>query len=147
MNAPLAAERPANLTIGLSPLAGSGHRARRVVLLIAGIMLLSLADLVITITHLQSLGMVEANPIAAYLIRTTGSPIVLTAYKTLTVAICVAVLYRLRRHHLGELGAWLSVLILGGMCLVWHDYTERLNEMDDFMLVKASQSENWLFLD
>ncbi|TVQ53366.1 MAG: hypothetical protein EA377_08135 [Phycisphaerales bacterium] len=122
-------------------------RHRRVVLLLAGVVLLSAADLIITVTHLRSVGMIEANPIAAYLIRTTGSPIVLGVYKFLTVAVCVAVLYRIRRYFLGELGAWLSVLILAGMSVIWHQYSERLGDLDDIVLAQAGSSENWLFLD
>ena len=43
-------------------------RSRRVILLIVGIAVLSLADLIVTLWHLTSVGMAEANPIAAWII-------------------------------------------------------------------------------
>ena len=43
-------------------------RSRRVILLIVGIVVLSLADLIVTLWHLTSVGMAEANPIAAWII-------------------------------------------------------------------------------
>ena len=78
--------------------ASAAGRPRRVSWLLAGVLLLSLIDLLLTIVHLRSVGMVEANPIAAFLIRSTQSVWVLSAYKLVTVGICLSLLYRLRRH-------------------------------------------------
>ena len=64
-------------------------RSRRVVVLIAGIILLSLGDLAITLIYLRSIGMKETNPIAGYPIRLNQSVSALAAYNMLTVGVCV----------------------------------------------------------
>ena len=100
------------------------RRPMRVVVLLAGVVVLSLADLAITIAHLRGVGMIEVNPIAAYLIKTTGSSWALAAYKCATLAVCVALLYRARRHVIGEMACWLALAILAGLSVVWDSYTK-----------------------
>jgi len=122
-------------------------RARRVIVLLGGIIVLSLADLIVTVGHLRSIGMVEANPIAAYLIRVTQSPWVLAEFKCLTVGICVALLYRLRRRVAGEVGAWCAVVILAALAILWHTYSTELESPVEMGSVRAEQGEQWLQLD
>ncbi|MHC4217321.1 MAG: DUF5658 family protein [Planctomycetota bacterium] len=123
------------------------NRSRRVILLIVGIILLSLGDLLITITYLQSTGMLEANPIAEYLIRMTGSISVLAAYKALTVGICVGLLYRLRRLVEGEVAAWCAVSILAVMSVQWYHYARQFDQTDLELARSAVFGEDWLVLD
>lgn len=54
-------------------MAGSRRRSRRVIVLLAAIIVLSAADLAITLFHLKTMGMMEANPIARFLIEQTSS--------------------------------------------------------------------------
>jgi len=122
-------------------------RSKRVIVLLAGIILLSIADLVVTLVHLRTIGMAEANPIAAWLIRSTQSPWVLMAYKALTVGICVSVLYRFRRCATGEIASWIGVLILAGMALLWSCYSSALESPAEVLLAQAEQGEQWLYLD
>ena len=124
------------------------RRCRRVIVLIGAIIILSLADFLVTMTHLKSTGMVEANPIAVYLIRTTESPWVLASFKALTVLICVSLLFKLRRHVEGEIAAWCAVLVLAGMALMWHSYSRSLTELEGIRMVEAAAGdENWLQFD
>ncbi|MHC4948598.1 MAG: DUF5658 family protein [Planctomycetota bacterium] len=123
-------------------------RPRRVAVLLAGIVVLSVADLVVTMAHLKSTGMLEANPIAAFLIRSTESASVLALYKAVTVGISVSLLYRLRRHLAGELAAWCAVGILTGMSVMWHSYTQELDAAEHLELAGTSAyGEDWLVLD
>jgi hypothetical protein len=122
-------------------------RSRRVILLIVGIILLSVGDLLITITYLQSTGMLEANPIAEYIVRLTGSISVLTAYKALTVAICVGLLYRLRRLVEGEVAAWCAVSILAVMSLQWYHYARQYDDAHLKLAHSAVFGEDWLVVD
>jgi hypothetical protein len=127
--------------------AGLSHRPRRVLLLLAGIIVLSLADLIVTLAHMK-IGMMEANPIAVYLVKSTQSPWALAAFKVLTVSVCVALLYRLRRHAEGEIAAWLAVGILTGMSIMWHCYTEGMDRREDIMLAQNGVvNDHWLMLD
>ncbi|MHC4081417.1 MAG: DUF5658 family protein [Planctomycetota bacterium] len=122
-------------------------RSRRVILLIVGIILLSLGDLLITITYLQSTGMLEANPIAGYIIRLTGSVSILAVYKALTVGICVGLLYRLRRLVEGEVAAWCAVAILAFMSFQWFHYARQFDATDLELARSAVLGEEWLLLD
>jgi len=130
-----------------SPEARVERRARRVLVLLAGVIVLSLADLVVTIGHLQTVGLIEANPIAAWLIRTTESPWVLSAYKCLTVGVCIALLYRLRRHRECEIAAWCAVGILVAMSLMWHSYSREIESPRELAAVQSAHRDVWLRLD
>lgn len=123
------------------------RRVRRVIVLLGAVVVLSLADLIVTLGHLRSTGMIEANPIAAYLIRVTQSPWVLAEYKCLTVGICVTLLYRLRRRAWGEVGAWCAVGILTVTALLWHTYSRELESHAEVGIVQAEEDSQWLQLD
>lgn len=125
---------------------GSG-RERRVLLLLAGVILLSLADLLVTLMHLQSIGMVESNPLAAYLIQATDSPWALAAFKGLTVIVCVALLYKARHHLQGEIASWLAVSILVGVSVMWHYYAEANDHPDAVRIAQIINGDDWLMLD
>ena len=124
------------------------NRPRRTLVLILGIIALSAADLAVTLAHLTTVGMLEANPIAAWLVRSTGSMWVLGVYKALTVAVCVGLLYRLRHHRTGELAAWCALAILVLMCFMWRDYAWFLAEPANLDLAHAASTHpDWILLD
>ena len=123
------------------------RRARRVHFLLIGILLLSAGDLALTLGHLQTTGMAEANPIAAFVIRSTDSAAGLVIFKSLTVAICVTLLYCFRRHRAGEIAAWCGLAILAAMSVMWHAYSTSMESPAAIRLVQASYGDDWLTLD
>ena len=124
------------------------HRSRRVILLIVGIVVLSLGDLAITLVHLKSRGMMEANPVAAWIIAHSDSGVLLTAYKVATVAICAGLLFGLRRHVEGEIGAWCAVAILAMVSFHWYQYSLEMDVLTDVELARqGAYGEDWLVLD
>ena len=110
--------------------------------LLLGIVLLSVADLTLTLTYLTSVGLVEGNPIAAWLIHTTRSPWALALYKTFTVAICVSLLYRMRQRREGELAAWCSVLILVALSIWWNRYALYQPDLPGLDRIVMAQPQN-----
>lgn len=128
-------------------IAGAAARTRRVSWLLAGVLLLSLTDLLVTIVHLRSVGMVEANPIAAFLIRSTNSAWVLSAYKLVTVGICLSLLYRLRRHVEAEMAAWCAIAILTGVLCQWYAFSEEIDTPLELRVAQAEFGDDWLRLD
>ena len=104
-------------------------RVRRVGLLLAGVVVISAADLLQALAHLRGLGLMEANPVAALVIRSTGSALALSAYKALTVGICVGLLYRLRKKASAELGAWCAMVILAVMSWHWYHYNQEVRDL------------------
>jgi len=125
---------------------GASCRASRILVLLLGVVLLSLADLIVTMYHLCTLGMMEANPVAAYLIQATNSPWILVGFKLLTVTIAVGALWYGRDRLLAELGAWLSVAGLAFIAFAWHQYADCF---DDLRSVQFAQAElgpdQWLY--
>ena len=123
-------------------------RARRVMVLLLVVVLLSVGDLLISLAYLRSTGLLEANPIAAYLIESTNSAWVLTGYKGLTVGVCVTVLLGLRRHREGEIGAWCAAAILMVTALQWHQYARYVDTPEAVHLAGAGNfGEHLLYLD
>jgi hypothetical protein len=113
-------------------------RARRVTLLVLGIIVLSLGDLAVTLAYLRANWMMEANPIAAYIIRTTQSPWALAAFKCCTVAICATLLYRMRHFRSGEVAAWCGMAVLTVMSIMWRSYADHLQDAEVFLAQTAT---------
>ena len=122
-------------------------RSRRVLALIVAIIMLSTIDLLITLFHLQSIGMLEVNPLAAYLIRTTGSAWALAAFKALTIAVCVTLLYCSRLDIRGEIASWLAMVILVWVLVMWHFYTQATENPEVVRIAQILHGDDWLILD
>jgi hypothetical protein len=99
------------------------RRSERVIWLLAGVVVLSLADLFLTLTYLTSVGMSEGNPIAVWLLHSTNSVWPLAVYKMMTVAICVSLLYLHRRKRQSELASWCAMCILIALSIWWNQYS------------------------
>lgn len=113
-----------------------------------GVVVLSLADLLVTLLHLGSHGMMEANPIAAWIIGHTGSVWLLAAFKAGTVAVCVGLLYRVRRHVEGEVASWCAIVILAIVSFHWYQYTRETDGLMDLELARqGAYGADWLILD
>lgn len=100
-------------------------RSRRVVTLAAGIVLLSLLDLVMTLTFLTHVGMEEANPLARG-IMAYGSPVLLALWKAACVGLTVGILFTFRRTRQAEVGAWVCALVMGWLTVRWVGYVEQV---------------------
>ena len=98
-------------------------RSERVKWLLFGIVMLSVADLVLTLSYLTTVGLSEGNPIAVWLLQATNSVWALAMYKAITVTICVSLLYRTRFQRQGELAAWCGLLILVALSIWWNQYS------------------------
>lgn len=103
-------------------------RPCRVVALIFTIVLLSLADLYITLLYLHSGGMGEANPVARWIMG-HGSPGLLILWKLGTVATAVTLFYLTRRTRAAEVGAWFCVVLLTWLTIRWHRYSEEVPQL------------------
>jgi hypothetical protein len=122
-------------------------RGRRVTILLLGVIVLSIADLIVTLAFLRANWMMEANPIAEYIIRTTQSPIALILFKCLTVGVCAALLYRTRHFRSGEVAAWSAVAVLAVMCVMWRSYAKGLDETEIVLAsANANCDDEWLGL-
>jgi hypothetical protein len=109
-------------------LAGARYRSCRVVAFLAVIVLLSLADLYMTLVHLLHFGMLEANPFARQVME-YGSPAALIIWKLVTVATAVGIFFWTRRRWAAEWGAAFCCLVLCWLTGQWIAYNLQVSSM------------------
>ncbi len=98
-------------------------RTRRVCLLIVAIIMMSVGDLLLTLTYLRHLGMAESNPLAR-LVLDFRSPALLVIWKMATVLACTSILLWKSRSWSAEIGAWTGAFILGALMMHWVVYVK-----------------------
>lgn len=122
--------------VGLHQADSSRGRIRRVLILLSVVVVLSLADLYLTVLYAADAGgFPEANPLARAIMSTQSIPL-LVAWKLGTVATAVGILYAIRRTRSAELGAWVCFLVLGWLTVHWGQYVA---EAHPTMLVQAAE--------
>jgi hypothetical protein len=111
------------------------YRPCRVLVLLACIVVFSLADLYMTLVHLLHFGMLEANPLARSIME-YGSPAALILWKLVTVGIAVAIFFWKRDRRAAEWGAAFCCCVLVWLTGRWvtynlqiSDYTQELAEV------------------
>jgi len=115
-------------------------RSRRVAVLMLGVIVLSMADLFITLAYLRAQWMMEANPIAVFVIKSTQSPWGLAAFKCATVAVCVTLLFRARRHLAAEIAAWCALGILTVLSVMWSNYANHFEDNAGLILAQSGST-------
>ncbi len=121
------------------------RRASRVGRLLLAVVALSGLDLLLTHAFMSTIGMSEANPVAAGLVRMTGSTLGLALLKATTVLVAVAILYRLRFSLPAELGAWFAMIVLATRTVQWVLYAGEMSAMDLTTLEQIRQIDpNWV---
>lgn len=98
-------------------------RSRRVQYMLLTVVLLSLADLYLTIMFLLQGGFPEANPVARAIMG-ANSIALLIAWKLATVAVTVSILYAVRKTRSAELGAMVCCGVLGWLTFQWLEYVQ-----------------------
>ena len=104
------------------------RRSVRVGALIVGILVLSAADLYMTLLHLSVGGLLESNPIArAVMSHSAASTIAL--WKIGTVLFSCGVMWWARERRLGELAAWCCLAVLAALTVRWMVYADGIHVM------------------
>ncbi len=101
--------------------------SRRIVLLIAAIVLMGLADLACTLAYMQTVGLPEANPIARWLAR-FGDTRAIIGFKLLTMLLSCLCLYVGRRERRMEFAAWACTIILLCLSVHWISFNKSITE-------------------
>ena len=138
---PNAPAQPAGVRL-LSPC----RRGHRILILIATLVILGLADLVFTLTYMSVVGMVEVNPIARYMAVIDG-PRQLVLYKLATIAVSCGVLFLSRRHRAAEMGAWACTGIMVLLTIHWDHYNRNVGSLTSEIAVIATAEptvEQWV---
>jgi len=122
-------------------------RLRRVNVLLGAIVVLGMADLALTVLHLKTTGMFEANPIAAFVIRWTGSAWALAFFKVVSLALCTGLLYSCRRSRAAEVAAWVGAGVMIAITIAWEQYARAMDEVRRTGVMEAYVSEDLLRVD
>lgn len=124
------------------------RRAARVFALMAGIVLMSMADLYMTLTHVMGPGMGEANPIAR-LVMSYNSPWLLGMWKCACVAVSCLIFFRARHHMIGEAACWACTLILTALTIHWIGYSAEASTLtpDMHILASGDYGSTWIRMD
>ena len=80
--------------------------------------LMGLADLVLTLTYVQTVGMSEANPLARWLMQFNSVTIVVL-FKFATIALSSGLVLWRRTTRTAEIGAWLCLLVMIMLTIRW----------------------------
>ena len=123
------------------------RREQRLTLLITVIVVLSVADLLFTLVHLRSLGMIEANPLARALIL-TGDAHQLISFKLASVGIGCGCLFLGRRSARIEIAAWVCTLGLAALTIHWFNYNAQFKTIADELveITPEDASPMWVTL-
>lgn len=97
------------------------RRAIRVWLLVGTVVVLSMADLYMTLAHLRSAGMGEGNPLARVVID-YQSPMLLSLWKVACVALAALILILARFKRSGELACWTCCIVMTALTIQWFRY-------------------------
>ena len=132
--------------VALRAIGRADPRTRRVVLLIVAIMIMSVGDLLLTLTYLRHLGMAESNPLAR-LVLDFNSPTLLIVWKMATVLACTSILLWKSRSISAEVGAWLGTSILAALMLHWSTYVKTAPPLPAIETASLFQNdERWMTL-
>ncbi|MCC6661078.1 MAG: hypothetical protein IT437_09360 [Phycisphaerales bacterium] len=115
-------------------------RAQRVAALLCIVVLLSVTDLYMTLTHLRGIGMLESNPVARLIMRYNSSAVVVS-WKCATVLLAVLILFFYRRTRQAEVGAWAAALLLGLLTVHWVRYNDEVAQIDPDDAASAAASD------
>ncbi|MBY0262667.1 MAG: DUF5658 family protein [Phycisphaerales bacterium] len=118
--APTPAARPA-----ASP---ERRRSLRVLTLLTAIVFMSLGDLYMTLVHLSTIGMGEANPIARYVIG-FNSPALLAVWKLSSVLLACLIFAKFRTRVSTEAACWLCTGVLVVLTLMWINYSAEITTL------------------
>jgi len=122
---------------------------RRIVLLIVAMIMMGLADLACSLTYMQSVGMIELNPLARHM-ASVGQTRQLVLFKLFTMALSCGALFLVRRHAIAEKAAWLCSAGLLALMIHWtifnRDVASNTNELT-LMAQGERKSPMWVKLD
>jgi len=122
------------------------RREVRVLWLLSTILVLSVSDLMLTVTHAATLGMAEANPLARAIIA-TGSTSTLALWKAGSLVPIAVLCLCYRKRAAAELCAWVGVIALSVVAVHWVLYAGHLEIITNGMVaVDHSHDHRWVVL-
>ncbi len=114
-------------------------------LLLALVVVLSLADLYLTLLYVTQGSFAEANPLARAIMRSQSVGL-LVAWKFGSILTTVGILYAIRRTRTAELGAWVCCFVLGWLTFQWSGYVDAPPVGADVLAAAGYDDGHWVTL-
>ena len=115
-------------------------RGQRVTILLAATCLMGLADLALTLTFVTTIGMLEANPLARYVME-HNSPSLVVLWKLASMTLGLGILYWARRSRGGEAGTWVCFAVMAALSIHWFTYTGAVAAPDSDYVPMAAMDD------
>lgn len=119
-------------------------RGCRVWMLLAGVAMISIADLIMTLTYATSVGMIEMNPIA-HAIMSTGSVWLVVLWKFATAGLGIAILCRFRRQRAAEIASWICFVGMVMLLIHWMSFNAQIvGYAEEIASLSGSGAPRWV---
>jgi hypothetical protein len=120
------------------------QRSVRVFAVVIAVAAMSVADLYLTITYLQGVGMNEGNPLARF-IMSFNCPWLLGAWKLFLLGTTCSILLVARRTRFAEVAAWLCCAVMIWLTGQWRQYAEKIPSLTPVIHQLADgRSPDWV---
>lgn len=134
----------------LEPADARRARLRRIYLAMLAIGLMAAADLIFTLTYMRTSGMIEANPLARFMIFIGDAP-QLIMFKIFTTALSCGALYLAREHRRAEPAAWVCAAMLLALIVHWNNYNTAVsrftNDLAILAMTNGADEPRWVKLE
>lgn len=117
-------------------------RATRIAAILMLVVIVSVADLYLTVMFLRNGGMAEGNPIARW-VMSSGCAWLLSLWKVALVGFTCAVLWRFRTRRSAEVASWVCFLMMSWLVFQWSSYTERVADVVNAE-PEVTQTTSWV---
>ena len=119
-------------------------REHRVITLLIAVALISIGDLVMTLTYATSVGMMEVNPLAR-MVMAFNSPMLVVLWKALTAGFGITVLTMLRSRWTAEVAAWICFAAMMMLLMHWIDFnTDIVLYTEEIANLSGSDAHCWV---
>jgi len=148
VNALCIAAVPATSALTAESAAGaqSAGRAKRVIAMMVCVAAVSFADLAMTLTYATTVGMMEVNPIARY-IMSADTPVFIILWKLMTVGLCIGVLTTLRHRKSAERASWICLLGMLALAAHWVNFNNQVQHATpELSTLAGNDSPYWVHM-
>jgi hypothetical protein len=101
-------------------------RGQRVAMLLAATFIMGCADLALTLTYVTSMGMVELNPVARFIMQ-FGSVKLIAIFKFGAMMLNAGILLAFRQLRIAEIATWICFLVMVALSCKWLLYATHIS--------------------
>ncbi len=106
----------------------------------------SFADLAMTLTYATTVGLMEVNPIARFLMS-ADTPLFIILWKLMTAGLCIGVLTALRHRRHAERASWVCLIGMLALAAHWINFNHEVqNATPELSTLAGNSSPYWVHM-